>query len=182
MTMHHIQSISVTGSSTPSLDFTNIPQTFTHLQARTFLRMQASQGVPFDLTLTVNGANPTQFAFHRLSGNGASVSSANYINDVVFRVPLVVPNSFHPSNVFGAAVIDILDYKNTSKGKTLKAIGGQDINGGTEPNAGWVNLTSSMWTSTSAITSLSFASFGNFAIGSRIDLYGITDNPVATGA
>jgi hypothetical protein len=164
------------------MDFANIPQTFTHLQIKTFLRMQANQGVPYDLTITVNGANPTQFAFHRLSGNGAGASSANYINDNLFRVPLIVPNAFHTSNVFGTAVIDILDYNNASKGKTLRAIGGQDVNGGTEPNAGWANLTSSMWSSLSAITSLSFASFGNFAIGSRVDLYGITSNPIATGA
>lgn len=182
MTIHHIASVVVTGSSTPSMDFTSIPQTFTHLQARVFVRMQASQGVPFDLTILVNGAAPTQFAFHRLSGNGASASSASFTNDTVFRVPLIVPNSFHTSNVFGAAVIDILDYNNTSKGKTLRSIGGLDVGGGTEPNAGWANISSSMWSGTSTITSLSFASFGNFAIGSRVDLYGITSNPIATGA
>lgn len=182
MTMHHIASSVVTGSSTPSLDFNSIPQTFTHLQARASIRMQASQGVPYDLTITVNGATPTQFAFHRLSSDGNSASNASYINDVLFRVPLVVPNAFHTANIFGSSIIDILDYTNTSKGKTLRAVGGQDVNGGTQPNAGWISLTSSMWSGTSAITSLSFASFGNFAIGSRIDLYGITSNPIATGA
>lgn len=182
MTMYHIGSVTVTGSSTPSMDFTNIPQTFTHLQARVSVRMQASQGVPYDLTILVNGATPTQFAFHRLSGNGASASGASFINDTVFRVPLVVPNSFHTSNVFGTSIINILDYSNTSKGKTVKAFGGHDVSGGTEPNAGWINLTSSMWSGTSGITSLSFASFGNFAIGSRVDLYGINTNPIATGA
>lgn len=174
--MHHIQSISVTGSSVSTLDFTNIPQTFKHLHIKAYTRMQASQNVPYDLTITVNGANPTQFAFHRLSGNGATASSANYTNDTLFRVPLVVPNAFHTSNVFGSALIDILDYSATTKGKTLRALGGQDVNGGTEPAAGWINLTSSMWNSTSAITSLTFASFGNFAIGTRVDLYGLTSS------
>ena len=182
MTMHHIQSIIVSGSSTASFDFNSIPQTFTHLQAKAFIRLQSSQSTPYDLTISVNGATPAnQFAFHRLSGDGTSASSANYINDNLFRVPLCGPNAYHLGNTYGAAVIDILDYTSTSKGKTLKALGGYDNGGnagGVNPYAGWINLTSSVWHgATTAINSLSFASFGNFSIGSRIDLYGITSSP-----
>jgi hypothetical protein len=178
--MRLIQSLTVSGSSTASFDFNSIPQTFTHLQARVSIRLQASQSTPYDLTIVVNGATPAnQFAFHRLSGDGSSPSSANYINDNLFRVPLCGPNAYHTANVFGAAVIDILDYTSTSKGKTLKALGGYDNGGsGANPYAGWINLTSSVWHgATTAINSLSFASFGNFSIGSKIDLYGITSSP-----
>lgn len=183
MTMHHIGSSVVSGSSVSTIDFNSLPQTFSHLHIRTSIRMQSSQSTPYDLTIMVNGSTySNQFSFHRLSSDGGSASGTGYINDLLFRVPLICPNAYHLSNVFGASTIELLDYTSSAKGKTLKAVGGYDNNGGTNPYAGWINLTSSGWTGTSPITSLQFASFGNFSIGSRIDVYGVTSNPIATGA
>jgi hypothetical protein len=68
------------------------------------------------------------------------------------------------------AVIDILDYANTSKYKTTRTLAGNDQNG-----AGLVGLYSGLYMSTSAISSIEFTinGSGNFATGSNFALYGI---------
>lgn len=181
MTMQFIQNINMNSGAAASFNFTNIPSTFTHLQLRCFVRATSSQSTPYDLTLTANGINPTEFAYHMLRGDGSTAQSANYTSDVVFRVPLTVPNAFHTSNVFGAAIIDIFDYANTAKNKTMRAIFGYDNNSGSTPAAGWTGLVSSAWFNTTTINRLELATFGNFSQFSRVDLYGITTSEV-TGA
>jgi len=179
--MFPLASINMNSGAAASFNFTNIPSTFTHLQLRCFVRATSSQSTPYDLTLTVNGTNPTEFAYHQLRGDGSSVSSANLTSDNVFRIPLAVPDAFHTANVFGNVVIDILDYANTNKSKTMRAIFGWDNNGGSSPSAGWTGLTSSGWFNTNAINRLEIATFGNFSQYSRVDLYGISTS-TATGA
>ena len=80
------------------------------------------------------------------------------------------------SNVFAVSVIDILDYANTNKFKTVRALTGDDNNNST--NYGYISLSSSLWRSTSAITSLTFdqessSSTTNFVQYSSFALYGI---------
>ena len=73
--------------------------------------------------------------------------------------------------------MDILDYTNTNKNKTIRAIAGFDANG-----SGTAGLWSSVYLDTSAITSIAVGTANsNFAAGSRLDLYGITTSQV-TGA
>ena len=181
MSMFPIASINANAGAVGSFDFTNIPDTFTHLQLRCFTRATSTNSAPFDLTLTVNGANPTLFAYHSLRGDGGSATSAAGTSDTVFRVQTAVPSASFTASVFGATIIDILDYTNTSKNKTLKALTGYDSNQTSAPTVGYVGLESSVYLSTSAINRLTLGTFGNFAQYSRVDLYGLTTSSV-TGA
>jgi predicted patatin/cPLA2 family phospholipase len=73
------------------------------------------------------------------------------------------------ANIFGAGVIDILDYANTNKYKTVRALSGHDNNG-----SGYVNFESGLWMSTSAITSIKLFTAGNvYAQYTQFALYGI---------
>jgi hypothetical protein len=73
------------------------------------------------------------------------------------------------ASVFGAGVIDILDYANTSKYKTIRTLSGWDKNGG-----GNVGLSSGLWLSTSAISSIVIGSqTGNLVTNTQFALYGI---------
>lgn len=166
--------------STSTFTFANIPTTFSHLQLRLTGRSVSSQSTPYDAVITVNGANPTTFVTHRLSGDGASVTASSVTSDNVFRAPLCIPNAFHTANVFGSVIFEILDYANTSKNKTMRVLSGYDNNGGSSPAAGWVNLSSGAWFDTTSINNMQLFTFGNWAAGSRADLYGIT-NSSATG-
>jgi hypothetical protein len=171
---------SVTLGSANTVSFSSIPQTFTHLQLRVFGRSQGAGNGAFNLQINGDGGANYGFGFHYLLGDGASASSGTTGSGS--QAAIYFPNiasSSETSGVFGNVIIDILDYTNTNKNKVTRAIGGYDNNG-----SGKVQLTSGLWLSTAAITSLTFASSTSpytFAAGTRFDLYGIqTSN--ATGA
>lgn len=174
MSMYPISSINANSGTITSFDFTSIPSNFNHLQLRCFIRASLSQSSPYDLVITVNGANPTTFAYSALRGDGFSASATSAISDNVFRITTAVPTGSHIANMFGLVIIDILDYANTNKNKTVKALFGWDNGGGSSPSAGWTGLAHSTWFDTSVINRLNVGTFGNFAQFSRVDLYGIS--------
>lgn len=151
----------ITLSSTAStITFSNIPQTYTHLQLRVLnAQGNATQGA----TLWINGDTTdanyrTRYFAGSGSGSFSSNLSANY----------GLWNSGTTSG-FVAAVTDILDYTNTNKRKVMRSLQGYDLNG-----SGTVGLLSILWNNTSAITSLQFTDLGSaFQIGSSYALYGI---------
>jgi hypothetical protein len=71
--------------------------------------------------------------------------------------------------MFGATVFDLLDYTNTNKYKTMRSLVGFDTNGGSASTG----LSSGLWMSTSAVTSITIALDGNLAEFSSFALYGI---------
>jgi hypothetical protein len=172
--MFPIASYTVTANN-QTFNFTNIPQTFTHLQLRATLRESVSAATQTTLYHYVNSDfSGTNYAIHTLSGNGSSVSSTGPINQPYWYMENCQPGTTGLSNVFNSLIIDVLDYTNTNKNKTLRSIYGNDQNG-----SGFVYLWSGLWRSTSAINQWTFTP--GFAIGSRIDLYGISTS-TATGA
>ena len=158
---------SVVGSGgTSTITFSSIPATYKHLQLRMISRGTGT--ATFTIRVRLNGDTGSNYASHFLEGDGASTvaggsTSANYI------FLYVQPKSSALANVFGGFVVDVLDYANTNKNKTIRHIGGYDANG-----SGYVDLDSGLWMNSSAITSIelttgatSFAQYSHFA------LYGI---------
>ena len=70
---------------------------------------------------------------------------------------------------YGVNVIDILDYANTNKYKTLRVLTGIDVNG----SGGYVQLSSGLWQSSSAITSITLTNSTNYTTATQFALYGI---------
>ena len=174
MTMQFIASATL-GSTANAIDFNSIPQTFTHLQVRFFIRSQAANN---DFSIGVNGSfSISNCASHALVGNGSSALSGAWTsaNFVSLTNPVNLVPSF-PSNSVGSGIIDILDYTNTNKNKTIRVLWGSDQNG-----AGFVALNSGFFATTSAISAVNFFNGFNWAAGTRFDLYGITTSTV-TGA
>ena len=176
MSMFPIQSTVLTNNTTSSFVFSSIPQTYQHLRLFVYGRMYGnSQTTPYDLTITLNGASQTA-AYHYMFADGYNTYSGGASGDTVFRFIRVLPNDSHTANAFGVAVIDIFDYASTTKAKTAQAISGFSNGTSTTPTNGSINMQSTMITSTSALSTLALASFGNFASGSRVDLYGINQS------
>jgi hypothetical protein len=77
------------------------------------------------------------------------------------------------SAVLVLPVVDILDYANTNKYKTVRSLGGIDNNG-----SGFLMYNSGLWMNTSAITSLSFTfdSPNTFTEYTQFALFGIKGN------
>ena len=155
------------------ISFSSIPSTFTHLQLRAFVRDSTSAATN-TVKLNFNGDLSAIYDTHNLQGDGSSPLSNNILNQDTCWFG-VAPAATSTANVFGAFVIDILDYTNTNKFKVVRTIGGYDANG-----SGIVSLRSNSWRNTNAITSLTFYTGGTTS-SSRFDLYGITSSQV-TGA
>lgn len=177
MTMHWIAG--ATASSTGAFSLTNIPQTYTHLQIRVYARSTYNSSE--NLFMRINNVTTSFWSGNSIYGNGSSVAQASYFSSNYADLT-GIPNAAQSSNVFGAYIIDILDYSSSSKNKTIKIIGGYDANG-----SGLVDLRSALASTTAPITDihqLGGTAVGTYGLvdGSRIDLYGITSNPIATGA
>jgi hypothetical protein len=158
------------GSDNSTITFSSIPQDYTHLQIRGFTRTSNS-GTGFDdLSVVFNNITTTSYAWHRLLGNGSSASANGAANTTSALMTEILMRNGGTANVFSGLVLDILDYKDTNKNKTIRCIGGVDTNG-----SGQVALDSGHWRSTSAITTISLTIAGayNFKQYSSFQLYGV---------
>lgn len=179
MTQIWIASQTVGSGGAASVTFSNIPQTFTHLQLRCFTRTTENAGSG-GMDIRLNGdSGSNYYRYHVLFGNGTSAASgaggiqtSAQIGDFVGQTGL--------ANTYCSLIVDFLDYRNTAKNKVIRSLYGFDLNG-----SGIVAMMSSMWISTAAINSiqvgpLTYAS-ANLVQNSRFDLYGI-QTASATGA
>jgi hypothetical protein len=162
--MFPLQVITV-GAAASSVTFTNIPGTYSHLQIRMIGSM--TSGGPDDCRIQFNSDTGNNYARHYIVGSG-SAASASGTATTSFGI---ISANMLPStaSTFGAAVIDILDYANTNKYKTMRALGGYDANG-----SGYVGLSSTLWQNTNAITSVKlYPTSSTFPQYSQFSLFGI---------
>lgn len=163
-----IATVTVGAGGASSISFSSIVGTYSHLQVRATVRGSTGGNVNENLLIKFNGATTNYYQGHRLAGDGASAfATASATTSSAYAG--YVAGSGAASNVFGVTVVDILDYSNTNKNKTVRAIGGVDHNG-----SGLVLLGSALWINTAAITSIEMYNFGgNLAQYSSFALYGI---------
>ena len=161
------------GSDT-TITFSNIPQNYAHLQVRGLFRSDKSADTNADLYLYLNGdTSMANYTRHYLRGTGATAISFGAVAGDNRPVAGEAPAASSTANVFGATIIDILDYANVNKNTTVRTLHGDDQNSGT--TASNVYLTSSLWLNTNAVTSLTFMlqATTNFIQYSTFALYGI---------
>lgn len=156
-----------TGSNT-TITFSSIPSTYTHLQIRGIARSDRTAGTGAGMPITLNGDSAANYSSHRLYGDGASAAATGASNrSALIDDDITADNQ--TANVYEVFIIDILDYADTNKYKTARALWGFDNNG-----SGSIRLLSGNWRSTNAITSISFTLAGsNFKTPTQIALYGI---------
>ena len=165
-----ISTVTVGAGGTTAISFTSIPQTYTHLQIRGIGRSStASAGiVPIYIQLNATGSNHVS---HWVYGDGGGAIAVYQSAANLIYAGYAGQNSTTASS-FGTSVIDILDYTNTNKYKTVRTLAGTDLSG-----SGRVGLFSGAWFgSTNAITRIDLyinAGGDNFAQYSSFALYGI---------
>ena len=147
-------------SSQSSVTFSSLGS-YKHLQIRS---MCFGSNNLENLYIRFNSDSGSNYARHYLLGDGASASASATAPDTGG----VFSNTSTSTSPY-VAVCDILDYADTNKFKTIRAISGRDTNG-----AGDITLRSSLWRSTSAVTSITiYAGVGTLSSGSHFALYGI---------
>jgi len=168
------------GSST--ITFSSIPSTYTHLQIRLSAQSNRGDYVIDRLKLKINSDTGANYSAHYVNSNALLSSTTPGVSGLATQTVLsILPMSAIYTNVapwaaiHGAGIIDILDYANVSKYKTVRAIGGNDSNGTPANYGGYVELGSGLWQNTSAITQLDFTveSGTLFNQYSTFALYGI---------
>lgn len=169
--MFALATISLT-STVSSVTFSDIPSNYTHLQIRGISRASTSAERNNMFYLTYNGDTAANYSWHALLGNGTSPFAEGAASASIPRTGMSTGATALAGNM-GPVIIDILDYSNTSKFKTIKALTGFDNNG-----AGEIYFNSTNWRSTSAVTSITLTPFqGNgassFVANTHFALYGI---------
>jgi hypothetical protein len=163
-------------TTTNPVSFISIPSTFTHLQLRYSARTDFSGGFASAYIVFNNDTTANIYRWHNLTGDGSSTTSNTGTNNNITLIHGAF-GATSAANLFAPAIVDILDYTNTNKLKTVRAIQGADANG-----SGSVRLTSGFHTTlTAAINRIDIYWDGLAIAGSRFDLYGITTSQV-TGA
>jgi hypothetical protein len=161
-----IATVTVGSGGASTVTFSGIPSTYQHLQIRGIARGTVA-GSDENIYMQFNGVAGTSYSWHRMLANGSSVSSGNNPSQPS-GVITVVSASSSTANVFGATVIDILDYANTNKNKTVRGFGGND-----QSSSGYACFQSFAFLNTAAITSIDITSSANWAQYSQFALYGI---------
>jgi hypothetical protein len=157
-------------AATSSITFAGIPSGYKHLQLR-ILGRSAFAGASEATRMQLNNQTATSFyTNHLLYGDGSSALTDQDVNTVAGFNIHRLPAATSTASVFGGLVIDFLDYTDTNKNKTLRAIGGWDANG-----SGRINFNSALFTSTAAISTITMtlSTGSNYAANSSFALYGI---------
>ena len=158
-----IGSFSITQSTT----FFGIPQIYQDLMIVYSTRDTANSTLS-TLFHYLNTDGAGNYSFTTLEGNGTTASSARQ-NNVGAFVNLTNPSGAAPRGIFGSNVVHILDYRNSSRFKTVLSKTASDIT-----QTGTTRYSAGLWRSTAPVTSVSaHSSTGSFAPGSTVNIYGI---------
>ena len=163
-----IATVTVGSGGAANVEFTSIPATYTHLQVRAIAKNAYSGGTGGidNVFVQANGDTANNYSAHILFGSGTSAVSDAY-NAETFGF-FIIQSGGTGTQPFGAFVLDILDYKDTNKYKTIRGLAGIDGNG-----YGRTQIGSGSWRNTNAITSLKFFSNYDLVQYSSFALYGI---------
>ena len=160
-----IATVTVGSGGAANIEFTSIPSTFEHLQIRLFVRPTSTSNGP--VFMQCNSDTGSNYTRHSLRTDGSTVFTSGSASTTSMY--------FNGFNVYVGAtdrptvsIIDILDYKNTNKYKTVRTLAGLENNG-----SGEVGLYSGMWMNTNAITSIKLFDNVNYGEYTKAALYGI---------
>jgi hypothetical protein len=175
-TLVKIQTVTVGSGGASSIDFTSIPQTYTDLCVVLSARGTNAGTGANDGHLTFNSSS-TGYSSRLLYGTGGATGSASNSGSYMYWVGGAVSGGL-TANTFGNSSIYIPNYT-SSNYKSVSFDGVNENNG----SYGTQLMTAGLWSSTSAITSISLSlDYNNFAQYSTATLYGVTATPNTTKA
>ncbi len=161
-------------ASAASITFAGIPSGYKHLQLRCITRSNETGSSTSAFTATgyivFNSDTSANYRNHYLLGNGTAASAGDFgaDNGAIIVQDLGGTFASQTANTFAAGVIDILDYTNTNKYKTVRILNGQDRNG-----YGRLELASGLWMSTTAISTIAITNNNTFAQYTQFALFGV---------
>jgi len=146
-----IATVTVGSGGASSITFSSIPSTYTHLQIRAITRSNRTDDINDAFNVQLNGDSGSNYKAHTLYGNGSNAYAFAAGGSGMY-IGIWQTSSTSTANVFGTAIIDILDYTNTNKNKVAKALTGMDQNN----SNGVIGFQSGLWLNTASVNSLTF--------------------------
>ena len=160
-----IQTVTLTSAQT-SIAFSSFSSSYKHLQ----IRGVTSGSDNTNVRIRFNSDTGSNYAYHGMqagAGYGTTVGS-NYASSQTGI--MAFDQQLGGSTYWNGTIIDILDYTNTNKAKTIRTMSGVDNGSGN----GFAFLETGLWTSSSAITAITIYPYSNtFNTNSTFALYGI---------
>ena len=158
-----IATTTVGAGGSATITFSSIPSTYQHLQ----LRIAGSSSAVNNFRMRFNSDTGSNYAVHQILGTGAAISASGSASQS--SINLVYDNK--ATSTFPAvAIVDVLDYADSNKNKTVRALAGSEQN----TNDGLIMFRSGLWMNTAAVTSISiFLDSGSYNQYSSFALYGI---------
>jgi len=168
------ESIATVTGSGASVTFSSIPNTYKHLQIRALaVNSQGANGIYGRYRVGAGSVDTgSNYTYHYVEGNGSAASAAAGSTQS-FGSAFGGGSGATANTSAYAVVLDILDYQNTNKYKTHRALWGVENNG-----SGEVGLGSGLWMSTSAIDIITIYAYSQgfpstFAANTQFALYGV---------
>lgn len=168
-----ISTTTVGAGGQATISFTSLPTDYQHLQIRFSAREESggASNAGQQLAVRFNSDSGDNYSLHRLFGNGTTASADSYISSITSIRVAGLNGSASTADAFSGGIIDILDYQNTNKRKTVRSFTGTDLNN----TNGFIFLSSGCWENTAAITSITITNVSavDFNQYSSFALYGI---------
>ena len=167
--MTKISSVAVGAGGSPTISFTNIPQTYTDLVIKLSARSTSGGG---DCTMIFNGSSTAAYSGKLLYGDGSAAASTS--NSSVAQMSWgagSINRSTTTSSTFASTEVYITNYASTSNYKSVSTDSVEENNA----TQAYSQLAGSLWSNTAAITSITLtpSSSGSFVQYSTATLYGI---------
>ena len=172
-TTHSLIASQTLTSTSASISFTSIPQTFTDLKI-VFSGRVHTNGDPTSV-ITFN-SNTSNYKYITLFGDGSSASTFNEaaISNTSSAYIGYANGANSTANTFSNSEIYIQNYASSSIYKSINV----DTVYETNATGGYVFLVSNLWSNTSPITSIQIKHLygSNFYVGTSVYLYGISSD------
>ena len=170
---YSIATSAVTSGGTSSVTFSSIPSGYTHLQIRASVQSGRTSNAYDGFNIQLNSDTGSNYAYHQLLADNRPYIQTNSATSQTSINVQPIAALYGTSNVTSALVMDILDYANTNKYKTIRTLTGYDtaqsgiISGG-------IGFESGLWQSTSAVNSITlFGPINGFTSKTQFALYGV---------
>jgi hypothetical protein len=173
MATYTLISSNTLASSTSTVTFSSIPSTYTDLCIRGSVRLASAVQIG-TFYMRINASTST-YSWTRLRGNGATASSSEGTTGTEIQIGLQTGASA-TANTFGSFELYIPNYAGSTN-KPFSSFAVAENNSATAGQSG-IETFAELWSTTSAITSLTFSDYGtpdNMLSGSSFYLYGISN-------
>jgi len=166
-----LATVTVPSGGVASITFAGIPSGYKHLQIRAIARSNRASTVDVVKLNLGDGSADTaaNYSWHQLYGTGSAAGAAAGASTSTIELP-VISAANATTSIFGIMILDILDYQNLNKYKTVRGFAAADLNG-----SGELDFCSGSWRSNSSVNVVSLAPRTGtlFVEYSSFALYGI---------